>query len=109
MATGHHYGPAPWVGDLDRPEWNPTYYNRADARGIGFDRTASGSDAVAQYAPPVARRFADLGTVGDDYLLWFHHLPWGYRMASGDSLWNTLVRRYEIGRASCRERVCQCV
>src|SRR3546814_7237095 len=69
MATGHHYGPAPWVGDLDRPEWNPTYYNRADARGIGFDRTASGSDAVAQYAPPVARRFADLGTVGDDYLL----------------------------------------
>src|SRR3546814_9414584 len=85
MATGHHYGPAPWVGDLDRPEWNPTYYNRADARGIGFDRTASGSDAVAQYAPPVARRFADLGTVGDDYLLWFHHLPWGYRMASGDS------------------------
>src|SRR3546814_16473224 len=80
-----------------RPEWNPTDYNRADARGIGFDRTASGSDAVAQYAPPVARRFADLGTVGDDYLLWFHHLPWGYRMASGDSLWNTLVRRYGRG------------
>ncbi|RIA43698.1 alpha-glucuronidase [Hephaestia caeni] len=97
MATGHHYGPAPWVGDLDRPEWNPTYYNRADANGIGFDRTASGSDAVAQYAPPVARRFADLGTVGDDYLLWFHHLPWGYRMASGDSLWNTLVSRYGRG------------
>src|SRR3546814_19242339 len=58
MATGHHYGPAPWVGDLDRPEWHPTDYNRAEARGIGFDRTASGSDAVAQYATPAARRFA---------------------------------------------------
>jgi alpha-glucuronidase len=97
MGTGHHYGPAPWVSDLARPEWNPVYYNRADARGIGFDRTASGSNAVAQYAPPVAKRFADLDTVGEDYLLWFHHLPWDYRMRSGDTLWNTLVRRYTRG------------
>ncbi|HVI99390.1 MAG TPA: alpha-glucuronidase family glycosyl hydrolase [Sphingomonas sp.] len=100
MATGHHYGPGPWVGDLDRPEWNPVYYSRADAHGIGFDRTAAGSDAVAQYAPPVAKRFADLATVGDDYLLWFHHLPWTYRMGSGDTLWNTLVRRYGRGVAA---------
>ena len=97
MGTGHHYGPAPWVNDLARPEWNPAYYNRADAHGIGFDRTASGSNAVAQYAPPVAERFAALDTVGEDYLLWFHHLPWTHRMPSGDTLWTTLVRRYGRG------------
>ena len=97
MGTGHHYGPAPWVHDLPQAEWNPTYYNRADATGIGFDRTAKGSNAVAQYAPPVAARFADLATVGDDYLLWFHHVPWDYRMASGETLWDALVHRYTRG------------
>ncbi|HEU4960976.1 MAG TPA: alpha-glucuronidase family glycosyl hydrolase [Sphingomonas sp.] len=97
MGTGHHYGPAPWVHDLPQAEWNPVYYNRADATGIGFDRTATGSDAVAQYAPPVAARFADLATVGDDYLLWFHHLPWDYRMASGETLWDSLVHHYTKG------------
>jgi alpha-glucuronidase len=99
MATDYHYGPAPWVCDLKQPSWNPCYYNQADARGIGFDRTASGSDAVAQYAPPVAARFADLRTVPDKYLLWFHHLPWTYRMRSGAMLWDDLVRHYDLGVA----------
>ena len=100
MATGHHYGPGPWVSDLARPEWNPTYYHRADARGIGFDRTRTGSGAVAQYAPALARRFADPARVGDEYLLWFHHLPWSHRMADGATLWNTLVHRYDRGVAA---------
>jgi alpha-glucuronidase len=99
MATGHHYGPGPWVSDLGRPEWNPVYYHRADAEGIGFDRTATGSDALSQYAPPVAGRFADLDTVGDEYLLWFHHLPWDHRLASGETLWEALLRRYDRGVA----------
>src|SRR3546814_11331742 len=55
MGTGHHYGPAPWISELARPEWNPVYYHKADAQGIGFDRTKTGSNAIAQYAPPVAR------------------------------------------------------
>lgn len=99
MATGSHYGPGPWIGDLARPEWNPAYYNRADAAGIGFDRTRTGSDAVDQYAPPVAARFADLSTVGEE-LLWFHHLPWTYRLPDGRTLWNTLVGRYDRGVAA---------
>jgi alpha-glucuronidase len=99
MATGHHYGPGPWVSDLARPEWNPVYYHRADRQGIGFDRTASGSDAVAQYAAPVAKRFADRRTVGDDYLLWFHHVGWDERMRSGRTLWGELVHRYDRGVA----------
>jgi len=97
MATGHHYGPGPWVDNLEREDWNPTYFHRADANGIGFDRTASGSNAVAQYAPPVASCFASLKCVSDDYLLWFHHLPWDYRMRSGRTLWEELVGRYDLG------------
>jgi alpha-glucuronidase len=97
MASDHHYGPGPWVDDQPAALWNPTYYHRADTRGIGFDRTAAGSDAVAQYAPEIARCFADLRCVPDTYLLWFHHLPWTYRMRSGRSLWNELVAHYDRG------------
>ena len=103
MATGHHYGPGPWVSDLGRPEWNPAYYHRADADGIGFDRTATGSDAVSQYAEPVAGRFSDLETVGDEYLLWFHRLPWTYEIEAGLTLWEALVRRYDLGVAQVDE------
>jgi len=99
MASDHHYGPGPWVDDQTAPLWNPTYYNRADERGIGFDRTSTGSDAVAQYAPEVGRCFADLRCVPDDELLWFHHLPWSYRMRSGETLWDALVHRYDRGVA----------
>ena len=99
MATGHHYGPGPWIADLARPEWNPTYYSRADTGGIGFDRTATGSDALSQYAPDVAKRWGSLATVPDRLLLWFHHVPWDYRMKSGRTLWDELVTRYDAGVA----------
>jgi alpha-glucuronidase len=96
MGTGHHYGPAPWVADLARPEWNPVYYHRADARGIGFDRTASGSDALAQYAPAAARRLA----ADPNYLLWFHHLSWTDTVPGRkEPLWDALVHHYDRGVA----------
>ena len=100
MATGHHYGPGPWVSDLARPDWNPTYYAQADRQGIGFDRTASGSDAVAQYHPPVARRFADPATTPLQDLLWFHHVGWDFRLSSGRTLWEELARHYDAGVAT---------
>lgn len=100
MGTGHHHGPAPWVNDLNRPDWNPTYYHRADKKGIGFNRTASGSDAVGQYAPALARQYADPRTTPEKYLLWFHHLPWDYAMPSGRTLWAELLARYDTGVAS---------
>ncbi|MEG8221697.1 alpha-glucuronidase family glycosyl hydrolase [Sphingomonas sp. HH69] len=99
MDTGHHYGPGPWVSDLARPEWNPVYYHKADASGIGFDRTKSGSNAIAQYAPLLAKRFADPRTTPERDLLWFHHLPWDYRLASGETLWDGMVHRYDRGVA----------
>jgi alpha-glucuronidase len=103
MATGHHYGPGPWVADLARPEWNPVYYHRADKAGIGFDRTRTGSNAIAQYAPALARRYADPRTTPEAELLWFHHLPWDWRTASGATLWETLVRHYDRGVATAAD------
>jgi alpha-glucuronidase len=99
MATGHHYGPGPWVKDLARPEWNPVYYHRADRNGIGFDRTRTGSNAVAQYAPAIARSFADLKATPENFLLWFHHVSWDHPMADGRSLWADLVAHYDRGVA----------
>lgn len=103
MATGHHHGPAPWVADLKRPEWNPVYYHRADAQGIGFDRSPSGSNAVAQYAPALAQRWADPATTPETLLLWFHHLPWSHRMRSGRNLWQELVATYDQGVSEAAE------
>jgi alpha-glucuronidase len=96
MATGHHYGPAPWVR-LSRADWSPTYYHRADTLGVGFDRTSAGSNAVAQYAPPVRDRYGNRATVPDSVLLWFHRVPWTYRTRSGRPLWDELVFRYNAG------------
>jgi len=103
MAEGHHQGPGPWVNDAAREDWNSTYYHRADASGIGFDRTASGSNAVAQYAPEVARRFGDLSTCPENLLLWFHHVPWDYTMHSGHPLWEELCFHYQHGVDAVRE------
>jgi alpha-glucuronidase len=103
MGTGHHYGPAPWVDNAGRPDWNPVYYHRADALGIGVERTAAGSNAVAQYAPQLAEEFSSLDKTPDKYLLWFHHVAWDARMTSGHTLWDELVMHYtrgvvEVGR-----------
>jgi|SRR5579884_1745170 len=106
MATDYHYGPAPWVCNLKHENWNPCYYSRADAGGIGFDRVTPGTtdpasstppNSAADYMPPVARRFSSLATVPRKYLLWFHHVPWTYRMRSGRTVWDELVGDYDRG------------
>lgn len=99
FATGHHYGPGPWVDDLARADWNPVYYHKADRQGVGFDRTARGSDAVGQYAPALAKRWGDPDTMPEDLLLWFHHVSWDRRMRSGRTLWEEVVARYDRGVA----------
>jgi alpha-glucuronidase len=97
MGRGHHYGPAPWVSGGPRADWTSVYYHRADAKGLGFDRSASGSNAVAQYAPAVAAQFGDISTVPEEFLLWFHHVPWDRKMSSGRTLWDELALRYQRG------------
>ncbi len=103
FATDHHYGPGPWISDLSRPEWNPTYYNHADRNGIGFDRTKTGSNAIAQYAPELQALFADPRGFDEKYLLWFHHVPWDFKMKSGKTLWVSLVEAFDSGVDGAKE------
>ena len=96
MAEGHHWGPGPWV-DRGRPDWTSVYYHRADTAGIGFDRTTAGSNAVGQYFPPHSEIFNDPQTCPENLLLWFHHLPWHYKMKSGRTLWDEMCLKYQEG------------
>jgi alpha-glucuronidase len=132
MAKDHHHGPGPWVaperdtwdsGILGgsppapatdsagegpapstrlRADWTSVYYHRADAAGIGFDRSPSGSNAVAQYNPPLDAQFGDLASCPEAYLLWFHHVRWDHVMHSGRTLWDELCHRYATGVAFVR-------
>ncbi|MEI6948860.1 alpha-glucuronidase family glycosyl hydrolase [Paraflavisolibacter sp. H34] len=102
MGYGHHYGPAPWYDKAARADWNPVYFHKADSAGIGFDRTATGSNALAQYAAPVRKLFEDPNTCPEKYLLWFHHVPWTRKMASGRNLWQELCAKYNEGVDSVR-------
>ena len=97
MDTGHHYGPGPWVDNLSRPEWNPVYYHKADSLGIGFDRTPTGSNATAQYAPEIAQMFNNLETCPEKDLLWFHHVSWDYKLKDGNTLWDGIALKYQEG------------
>lgn len=103
MGWSHHYGPAPWIKDKQRDDWTSVYYHRADKKGIGFDRTESGSNAVSQYAKPARDKFASLENCPDEYLLWFHHIDWNYKMRSGRTLWDELCYRYYDGAKQVSE------
>jgi alpha-glucuronidase len=95
-----HYGPHPWYDEARRADWGDVYFHRADAEGLGFDRTATGSNAAAQYHSPLKEQFADLAATPEMYLLWFHHVPWDYTTQSGRSMWDELNYRYNQGVAS---------
>lgn len=96
-SQGDHYGPAPWIANLERPDWTAIYYHRAAKDGIGFDRTKTGSNAIAQYPAPLAKIYGDVNAVPEDLLLWFHHVSWDHKMKSGRSLWDELVHKYYEG------------
>lgn len=104
MSANGHYGPGPWWAPKGmRPEWTPPYYHHAGADGIGFDRTTKGSDAVSQYHEPLASEFNNVATCPEKLLLWFHHLPWNYKMKNGRTLWDDLCYHYEKGVNQVRE------
>ena len=102
MGNGHHYGPSPWSANLGRADWNPVYYHKADSFGIGFDRTITGSNALAQYAKEVSDQWKDESTCADKWLLWFHHTKWDHKMKSGRTLWEELCYKYYEGVDSVR-------
>jgi alpha-glucuronidase len=103
MKEGHHYGPDPGFKAAKRADWNNVYYHRADAKGIGFDRSGSGSNAASQYHSPLREQFNDMASCPEELLLWFHHVSWGHRLRSGRTLWEELQHRYDAGVAFVQE------
>ncbi len=97
MGEGHHYGPQPWLEKSGRPDWTSVYYHRAAADGLGFDRTGKLSNALKLYAPEVQENWGKPETCDLNYLMWFHHLPWDYKLSTGKTLWNELMSRYYEG------------
>ena len=105
MGWDHHYGPAPWIKDKHRADWTSVYYHKADSIGLGFDRTNTGSDAVSQYYPEVTEMFSSLDDCPEEFLLWFHHVDWDYKLKSGNTLWEELCLRYYQGAESVKEMI----
>ena len=96
----HHYGPEPDGFIASYPlEWCPVYYHKADAQGVGFDRSSKGTDAVGQYPEPYRSLYDNIETCPEEYLLWFHHVAWDYKMKSGSTLWQELCMKYNMGVA----------
>ncbi len=94
----HHYGPEPDGFKAEYPlEWCPVYYHKADKQGIGFDRSSKGTDAVSQYRPDMAKLYDNIETCPENLLLWFHHVPWNYRMKDGSTLWESMQAEYHQG------------
>lgn len=102
MGRSHHHGPGPWVAG-GRPDWTAVYYHRADSIGVGFNRTQTGSNATSQYFPPVADKFNNIETCPEEFLLWFHHVPWNYKLKSGYILWDEICYHYNGGVYAVRE------
>lgn len=98
--TGVHFAPEPWQNRSPRPDWTAVYYHRADSVGLGFDRTVTGSNALAQYRPPVTQAWQNPATCPLTYLLWFHHVPWNQKLSSGRTLWDELCVRFYTGADS---------
>ena len=97
MYNGHHYGPMPWGNTLGRQDWNPVYYHKADSIGIGINRTATGTNALSEYASEVSNQYGNIDKCPEEYLLWFHHTAWNRKMRSGKTLWNELCYKYYTG------------
>ena len=98
FAFDEHYGPEPDGFNPRVPlEWCPTYYHKANNDSIGFDRTHTGSNATAQYREPYCSVYDNINTCPERYLLWFHRVPWSYRLKSGRTVFEEMTFRYDRG------------
>ena len=81
--VGPHYGPG--VESSERNGWGQ--WHRADRDGVGMDRTvATGTGYTAQYSPEVGKKYESLETTPDELLLFFHHVPYTYKLHSGKTI-----------------------
>lgn len=103
FAENHHYGPEPWLSEAGREDWTSVYYHKAGSIGLGFNRTTTGSDAVSQYFTPLNNIYNDISTCPENLLMWFHHVPWNYKMNEGKTMWDALCYKYDSGVQQVRE------
>jgi alpha-glucuronidase len=103
MGESHHFGPEPWVEKAPRPDWTAPYYHRADEKGIGFDRTKTGSDGLSQYPEKLAKVYENEDTCPEEFLLWFHHVSWDKKLKSGKPLWESFVRSFYNGAEQVKD------
>jgi alpha-glucuronidase len=103
FANGHHYGPEPWNERSGRADWTSIYYHKADATGLGFNRTTSGSNNISQYYSPLKEKFNSIADCPENLILWFHHVPWNHRMKSGRIMWDELCYKYDAGVQQIRD------
>ena len=96
----HHMGPEPDGFKADYPiEWCPIYYHRANKDSIGVNRSSTGTNATSQYREPYRSIYDKTETCPEESLLWFHRVPWEYRMKNGLTLWDEMQRLYNKGVA----------
>lgn len=94
----NHYSPAPDQKLDDQPiVCSAVYYHKADSLGIGFDRTATGTNALSQYPEPYRTQFGSVKTCPEKYLLWFHHVRWNHKLKNGKTVWSNLTNHYNDG------------
>jgi alpha-glucuronidase len=105
LIGGDHYAPMPENPDPRRADWSAIYYHRADKTAVGFDRSPSGSNAVGQYRSPLREQWANPNTTPETLLLWFHRVPWDFRLKDGSTLWEGIVRHYTRGAANAQQFV----
>ena len=104
FAGTHHYGPEPWYSPKGvRADWTPPYYHKADSIGMGFDRTLTGSANVRQYPDSLCNLYNNIKTCPENLLVWFHHVPWDFRMKSGRTFWDELCHKYNDGVQQARQ------
>jgi alpha-glucuronidase len=104
FSSSGHYGPGVWerIRPGTRPDWTPEYYHRADSVAVGFDRTSRGTDYVGQYFSPLRETYENIATTPENMLLFFHRVPWSYRMKNGRTLWEELCYKYTEGLDAAR-------
>ena len=83
MVTPHvHYGPS--VDGYEYSRWGT--YHRADHKGIGVDRSDKGTGYAQQYYEPNASAYNDPEKCPEELLLFFHHIPYTWKLKSGKTL-----------------------
>jgi alpha-glucuronidase len=101
---GAHFGPG--VESSERNGWGQ--WHRADANGIGMDRTvATGTGFAGQYAQPIARMYESLETTPDNLLLFFHHVPYTYVLHSGKTVIQHIYDSHYGGAQRVQDYVAQ--